>query len=119
MGEFMAMSGIAGADLQSVADALRDYANTHGGSMEQCPATEETGELLVVSAGQPGRVTVVYPDSFTGLGRRLDVPVEIAAQPVFSFHIHDGDMWIYVLHSGGLEVDQFNPIPQYWSEELS
>jgi len=39
--------------------------------------------------------------------------------PVFSFHIHDGDLWMYILHVNGLAVDQFNPVPDYWDDQIS
>ena len=35
---------------------------------------------------------------------------------VFALHIHDGDMWIYTLYKSGEQIDQFNPIPNYWEE---
>ena len=36
--------------------------------------------------------------------------------PVFSFHIHDGDLWMYSLFAAGEVVDQFCPVPDYWGE---
>ena len=37
----------------------------------------------------------------------------------FSFHIHDSDLWMYVLYANGEIADQFNPIPNYWTEDIS
>jgi hypothetical protein len=31
-------------------------------------------------------------------------------------HIHDGDLWMYVLYVDGKDVDRFNPDPEYWGE---
>ena len=31
-------------------------------------------------------------------------------------HIHDGDLWMFVLFVNGEEVAKFNPIPDYWGE---
>jgi hypothetical protein len=39
--------------------------------------------------------------------------------PVFSFHIHDGDFWMYILYFDGEVVDRFNPIPDYWNDNVS
>ena len=63
------------------------------------------------------------------MGRRLYIPLisatgtnflrdlsEELGKPVFSFHIHDGDLWMYVLFDQGQEVDRFNPMPDYWEE---
>jgi len=119
MGLFLAMSGIAGADLDVVKNSLKSYAKEHDGRMEASPATAETWEFLIVSESQPGRITVAYPGEFMNwddaaadLSRSLDVPV-------FSFHIHDDDLWMYVLFDKGEEIDCFNPIPAYWSNEMS
>jgi hypothetical protein len=113
------MSGIAGADAQSVEDALRDYANTHGGSVQRCPSTEETWEFLIVSEAQPGRVTVVYPGEFMDWDDAALHLSKSLRKPVFSFHIHDDDLWMYLFFVNGVEVDQFNPIPDYWSADIS
>ena len=37
---------------------------------------------------------------------------------VFALHIHDEDLWMYILFSNGERVDQFNPIPDYWNASL-
>lgn len=118
MGLFLAMSGIANATEARIEDALREYAQSHRGKLTECPATEETWEFLILSERQPGRVTVVYPGAFMDwddaaahLSRSLNVPV-------FSFHIHDDDLWMYVLFADGEEMDHFNPIPDYWSDDL-
>ena len=39
--------------------------------------------------------------------------------PVFSFHIHDEDLWMFVLFDNGEEVAQFNPLPDYWDDNIS
>jgi hypothetical protein len=38
--------------------------------------------------------------------------------PVFSFHIHDSDLWMYILYADGADVDQFNPVPEYWDDTI-
>ena len=118
MGLFLAMSGIANASESDVENSLRDYAVSHGGKLIKCAATAETWEFLILSESQPGKVTVQYPGAFMDwddaaahLSRSLNVPV-------FSLHIHDDDLWMYVLFSQGEEIDQFNPIPDYWDGEL-
>ncbi|HEY5747117.1 MAG TPA: hypothetical protein VIU12_13620 [Chryseolinea sp.] len=39
--------------------------------------------------------------------------------PVFSFHVHDGDLWMYVLYVNGEIVDQFNTMPDYWDGDMA
>jgi len=119
MGLFLSMSGIANAELAKVTGALQRYAKEHEGRLEAAPATAEAYEFLIVSESKPGRVTVAYPGEFMDwddasafLSRSLGVPV-------FSLHIHDDDLWMYVLYDRGTEVDCFNPIPKYWTENIS
>ena len=38
---------------------------------------------------------------------------------VFSPHIHDGDLWMYTLYQNGIQIDAFNPIPDYWDEDIT
>jgi hypothetical protein len=44
---------------------------------------------------------------------------ELLGGPEISPHIHDADLGTYLLHSGGVEIDQFNPIPVYLSDGTS
>jgi hypothetical protein len=113
------MSGIAGPDSDAVTAALMQYADEHGGQMEPAEATGESFDFLIISESLPGRVSVMYPGEFMGwddasayLSRTLDAPV-------FSFHIHDDDLWMYTLFHRGEEIDHFNPIPAYWTDKIS
>ena len=119
MGLFLAMSGVAGASLADVEDCLRGYATCRDGCLDRVPAKAESWELLILAESVQGNVTVQYPGAFTDwddasayISRCLDVPV-------FSLHIHDDDLWMYVLFAGDEAVDQFNPIPDYWDDGIS
>lgn len=35
------------------------------------------------------------------------------------FTLHDEDLWMFALFNGGKIATQFNPIPDYWSENLA
>ena len=61
----------------------------------------------------------MYPGDFFGWDKASKRLSRSLGVPVISLHIHDGDLWMYVLYRGGEEIDQFNPIPDYWSEDLS
>ncbi len=119
MGLFLAMSGLAGASRPDVEKALEDFVRSKGGEFAPAGENDESHDVMVVSQAEDDRITVLYPGEFAVwdeasayLSRSLNVPV-------FSFHIHDEDLWMYVLFAGGDEVDHFNPIPDYWSEKLS
>lgn len=53
------------------------------------------------------------------MGQVIRIHIQRIGAPVFSFHIHDGDLLMYVLYVNGEVVDQFNPIPDYWDEHVS
>ena len=115
MGLFLGMSSVVNRPLAAVVDSLTRFTESHGGSME-AHQQSRSDERTVVALEHAGHTNVLYPYGFASwdlgsqhLSRDLDTPV-------FSFHIHDGDLWMYVLYDKGLEVDQFNPVPDYWAE---
>jgi hypothetical protein len=115
MGQFLSMSGIIQQSEESVVDALRAYASeNHGSLVEETLSTNDEG-CLVVSEGVAG-VTVLYPGDFLDWDGASQYLSQRLSKPVFSFHIHDGDLWMYVLYDNGDIVDQFNPMPDYWQE---
>jgi len=115
MGLFLAMSGIIEGNEDSVVDALRAFAEVNQGSFEQTELTTEDDGCLVVSEGIGG-VTVLYPNDFFDWDSAAHFLSQRLGKPVFSFHIHDGDLWMYSLYENGEQVDQFNPVPDYWQE---
>jgi hypothetical protein len=116
MGLFLGISGIAGASRDEVEQCLRDIAAEGSGTFE--PARPDVDELdvLVISEAPGDRISVLYPGDFMGWD---EVSLQISkalGKPVFSFHIHDGDLWMYRFFVDGEEVDNFNPIPEYWGD---
>jgi len=118
MGLFLSMSGVVGASKTDVEAALRECIAEHDGRFEPTTKRHPSSEVLIVDEAD-GNTTVVYPQGFfewddtaAYLSRSLDVPV-------FSFHIHDGDLWLYILFVQGVAVCHFNPIPDYWDDNIS
>src|SRR5262249_21163919 len=85
------------------------------GSLEEEDLTIEDDGCLAVSEGVGG-VTVLYPGDFIDWDSAAQYLSKRLRKPVFSFHIHDGDLWMYLLYANGELVDQFNPLPDYWQE---
>jgi hypothetical protein len=110
MGEFAALSGVVGASQQQVADVIREYVKS-GVMKEQLPKRDR-GRILA----EGDRVTVLYPAAFMNWDDLSRVLSERLGRPVFSFHIHDGDLWMFLLFRGGQQISQFNAVPQYWEE---
>ena len=119
MGLFLSMTGVAGADRPSVERALGQFAVSRDGTMEASPANDRPERQLVVAGSSAGNVTVLYPSDFLGWDEASSYLSESLTVPVISMHIHDGDLWMYILFDGGREVGRFNPIPDYWSSEIS
>jgi hypothetical protein len=115
MGLFLSMSGIIDGSAEIVVDALRAYAKANEGSLEEAELTTQDDNCLVISAGTGG-TTALYPGDFLGWDSASQFLSQRLRKPVFSFHIHDGDLWMYGLYDKGNAVDQFNPIPDYWQE---
>ncbi len=115
MGLFLSMSGVVGGNEDQVATALRNYANACGGSMDSEELTTEDNGCLVLSEGLGG-ATALFPGDFLGWEDVSKYLSRELRKPTFSLHIHDGDLWMYVLFESGEVVDQFNPIPDYWAE---
>src|SRR5262245_29586847 len=115
MGLFLSMSGVVGGNKDSVVDALRTYAEDNDGSLEQAELTTEDDGCLVTSEGTGG-VTVLYPGHFFDWDSAAQYLSKRLRKPVFSFHIHDSDLWMYSLYQNGEVVDRFNPLPDYWQE---
>ena len=117
MGLFLAMSGVADSSRAAVAEALRVYASERGGTMEVCDASADPTEALLI-ADSGSHVTVMYPGEFVQWDEASQHLSRTLGTSVFSLHIHDEDLWMYVLFSKGQQVDQFNPIPNYWLRKM-
>jgi hypothetical protein len=119
MGNFLAISSIIGKTKNEVITSLTNYAiSVNGGLQEESNIDSSTDNCCIIDE-ENGNVSVFYPngylewdDSSAYLSKELNATV-------FSFHIHDGDFWMYVLYNNGQIIDQFNPIPDYWDETIS
>lgn len=117
MGQFLCLSGVIGSSEKLVADALRTFAKEHEGTFEPASLTLDDKGCLIILEGTGG-VTVLYPGEFMSWDAASAYLSKALDKPVFSLHIHDGDLWMYLLFENGVVVDQFNPVPDYWSDEL-
>lgn len=112
------MSAVAGIRKDTVESSLASYIGSRGGTFRKTRRSLEDENTLVLAEGVAGS-SVLYPWGFfewDELSKRLS---EVLKAPVFSFHIHDGDFWMYQLFKEGALVDQFNPIPEYWDDSIS
>ena len=118
MGLFLAMSGIVGAKKEAVESALRSFANAHKGSLSRAARSTEQPNTLVLSQ-HGSKCSILYPWEFLGWDDASQYLSSQLAAPVFSFHIHDEDLWMFILFDKGEPVAHFNPLPEYWDDTVS
>ncbi len=112
------MSGVVGAKKEAVESALRSFVEARKGSLNRAVRSTEGPNTLVL-LGDNSRCSVLYPWGFLEwdeASRYLSLQLGV---PVFSFHIHDEDLWMFVLFDKGEQVAQFNPLPEYWDDGIS
>jgi hypothetical protein len=119
MGNFLALSGVIGKTHNEVFTSLTNYANSIGGGIQEDNTLNSDNDNCCIIEEANGNTTIFYPagyiewdDSSEFISRELNAAV-------FSLHIHDGDLWMYLLYNNGKVVDQFNPIPDYWDENIT
>ncbi|MEX2174571.1 MAG: hypothetical protein WD872_09425 [Pirellulaceae bacterium] len=113
MGTFLSMSATVGASPTQVVQSLNAFAEQQGGLLEPEALTLDHPDCLVVAPGKSG-ASALFPRDFVAWNEACAHLSSALGQPTFSFHIHDGDLWMYELFEDGKVVDQFNPIPEYW-----
>ena len=112
------MSGILGVKKEPVESALRSFANSRNGSINKATrSTEEPNTLVLVEDGSG--CSVLYPWGFFDWDAASQYLSSELGASVFSFHIHDEDLWMFVLFNKGEQVAQFNPLPEYWDDNIS
>lgn len=116
MGLFLSAAGIAGATPDDAERVLRDYATSRNGRFAPCGDGGSERDTLVMAERGGGKVSIVFPSEFYEWDEASAAMSAALDSPVFSFHIHDGDLWMYRLFVDGAEVDRFNPLPEYWGE---
>lgn len=115
MGLFLSASGVVTADGGAVLAAIESYVAETGGTFELRPGTTNDRDIGVISAAA-STATVLYPEGFSDWDELSRFLSQRLKTPVFSFHIHDGDLWMFIAFDRGDEVARFNPIPDYWDE---
>ena len=91
---------------------------TRDGSLRRSARSTEDPNTLVL-LGDNSRCTVLYPWGFLDWDDASRYLSQHLGVPVFSFHIHDEDLWMFVLFDKGEQVAQFNPLPEYWDDGIS
>jgi hypothetical protein len=118
MGMFLSLTSIVGKTQNEVVASLTNYAKSVAGGLEKENLSIDNDNCCVIKEAN-GNTTIFNPYAYLEWDKSAEfISTELNA-PVFSFHIHDGDLWMYLLFVNGKRVDQFNPIPDYWDDNLS
>ena len=118
MGLFLALNGIIGKSQEEVIPHLTNFSKQNSGDCVPEIGSTDNGDIAVVLESS-GNTSLLLPHNFMHWDDLAKYLSEKLNCPVFSFHIHDDDLWMYVLYESGDEIDHFNPIPDYWSDDLS
>src|SRR5436305_1544951 len=104
MGGFLTIAGTANTKLPDLEAALRSYAVAEGGKFTRAPKGIDTG-AAVITSGDAGRLSLLCPAGYQKCDKLAAFLSKKLKTPVFLFHIHDGDFWMYWLFAAGKEVD--------------
>lgn len=118
MGTFLSMTSIVGKTKDEVVNSLTKYAKSVGGGLQKAALSVDRNNCCVIEEAV-GNTSVLYPLAYLEWDSSSEFISGDLKAPVFSFHIHDGDLWMYLFFVNGKVVDQFNPVPDYWDEDLS
>lgn len=117
MGMFLAMSSVIGKSEKEVVRSLSKYVAQTAGGLAPESLSPDDDQCCVIETAE-GNTTVYYPNDYLEWDETSEfISMDLDA-PVFSFHIHDGDLWMYVFFVNGEIADQFNPLPDYWNENI-
>ncbi|MEO8148234.1 MAG: hypothetical protein ABI723_11375 [Bacteroidia bacterium] len=118
MGLFLSLSGIIGKSSGSVINSLANYAKSVNGGLQPAAIDNEHENFCVVKEAN-GNSCILYPFHYTEWDNSSKFISRELQAPVFSCHIHDEDLWMFVVYNNGEVVSQFNPVPDYWDDNIS
>jgi hypothetical protein len=118
MGMFLSMTSVVGKTKDEVANSLNSYAKSVDGGIKKENLSIDDNNCCVIDEAN-GNTTIFNPYAYLEWDRPSAFISKNLEAPVFSFHIHDGDLWTYTLFVKGEIADQFIPIPDYWDENIS
>jgi hypothetical protein len=119
MGTFLAVSSVFGKTKTEVVNSLANYAKSVGGGLNQEENIDSETPNCCIVEELNSNTSVFYPVGYLEWDNSSEFISKELNATVFSFHIHDGDLWMYVLYNNGQVADQFNPVPDYWDDNLS
>jgi hypothetical protein len=118
MGIFLSLSGVINKPAAATEASLRKFAVSVDGGLAGGEVAEDHPNLAIIS-GQGTHTIILYPNDFVEWDDASAFLSEDLQTSVFSFHIHDEDLWMFQLFHKGELVGRFNPVPDYWQDVIS
>jgi hypothetical protein len=118
MGMFLSLSGVIGKSHTEVKNSLTKFAKSVGGGLLEETLSTDNYNCCIIDEYDNNTI-IIYPNGYIEWDKSSEFISKDLKTTVFSCHIHDGDLWMYVLYNNGKVVDMFNPIPDYWDEDMS
>src|SRR5688572_22184648 len=112
MGQFLSLSGIPDSTPAAIEKELHEFLKRRGGALFAEPVVGDKN-ILTIAWTNSDRVVVEYPEGvdFEAVSAHLSRQLKT---PVFGFHIHDSDFWMYAFCLAGQVKDRFSPVTEYY-----
>src|SRR6266496_6193495 len=104
MGMFLSLTSIIGKTQNEVVNSLSNYTKSVGGGLEKEALSIDNDNCCVIEEAN-GNTTIFNPYAYIEWDKSSEFISKDLNAPVFSFNIHDGDLWMYVLFVNGDTVD--------------
>ncbi|TDW96388.1 hypothetical protein [Dinghuibacter silviterrae] len=115
MGVFASFSGIVGKNYQEVVKSLVRFAQNRGGAFEPAQVKGKPDHFCILQQ-QGAHTTISYPDYFVEWDECAEFLSQDLNTAVFSFHVHDGLLWLYTFFVNGETADQYSPMPDFFEK---
>jgi hypothetical protein len=119
MGLFLAITSVIGKSQDEVVNSLANYASSVRGGLQLADNIDADTPNACFIEERNNNTSIYYPNGYLEWDESSQFISKELNTSVFSFHIHDGDFWMYMLYKNGELIDQFNPVPAYWDDKLS
>ena len=116
MALFLHLSSILLTPKSKTVKTLKTLVQGDSYKLEETSDQSNSDELCIVDNSNRNS-TILFPSLFNHweLSQKLSYKLKTA---VLTLEIHDGDFWFFILYDNGKEIVKFNPIPEYYDENV-
>jgi hypothetical protein len=118
MGIFLSLSGVINKDPQAVEASVKKFTEVVKGGFQRANIADDHPNLAVMGI-HGSNTALVYPNYFEEWDAASAFISKDLNATVFSLHIHDEDLWMFQMYHNGENITRFNPLPDYWEEDIT